>query len=105
MSYDTVQSDRNPEKEDVETAQDAAGDLSHESECSSTFSESRHVEGAGRISLSRTTSQRLERVNTTSSNVLSTIRSRAPQKSFSHPLTHTKTSPDVIVEFDGPDDP
>lgn len=39
--------------------------------------------------------------------IVSRIRSREPGQTakFSHPLTHTKTSPDVIVDFDGPDDP
>lgn len=39
--------------------------------------------------------------------VLSTIRSREPGQNarFTHPLTHTKTTEDVIVDFDGPDDP
>ena len=39
--------------------------------------------------------------------VISRIRSRDPGQTakFTHPLTHTKTSPDVIVEFEGPDDP
>lgn len=39
--------------------------------------------------------------------IVSHIRSREPGQTakFSHPLTHTKTSPDVIVDFDGPDDP
>lgn len=38
---------------------------------------------------------------------ISRIRSREPGQTakFSHPLTHTKTSQDVIVDFDGPDDP
>ena len=36
---------------------------------------------------------------------ISTIRSRRPVPPFSHPLTYTKTGPDVIVGFDGPDDP
>ncbi|KAK8217258.1 hypothetical protein M8818_001511 [Zalaria obscura] len=36
---------------------------------------------------------------------ISTIRSRKPIGPFSHPLTHQKTSTDVIVGFDGPDDP
>jgi hypothetical protein len=36
---------------------------------------------------------------------LSTIRSRKPIGPFSHPLTHTPTGPDVVVNFDGPDDP
>lgn len=39
--------------------------------------------------------------------VVSRIRSREPGQTarFTHPLSHTKTSPDVIVDFDGPDDP
>lgn len=38
---------------------------------------------------------------------ISRIRSRDPGQTatFNHPLTHTKTSQDVIVDFDGPDDP
>lgn len=38
---------------------------------------------------------------------LSTIRSREPGQTarFTHPLTHTKTTEDVLVDFDGPDDP
>lgn len=38
---------------------------------------------------------------------LSRIRSRRSGQSgpFTHPLTHAPTAPDVIVEFDGPDDP
>lgn len=40
-------------------------------------------------------------------NALSTIRSREPGQTarFTHPLSHTKTTEDVIVDFDGPDDP
>jgi len=40
-------------------------------------------------------------------NVVSRIRSREPGQTakFTHPLSHTKTSPDVVVDFDGPDDP
>ncbi|KAL2836008.1 major facilitator superfamily domain-containing protein [Aspergillus pseudoustus] len=39
--------------------------------------------------------------------VVSRIRSREPGQTarFSHPLSHTKTRDDVIVDFDGPDDP
>lgn len=39
--------------------------------------------------------------------VVSRIRSREPGQTarFTHALSHTKTSEDVIVEFDGPDDP
>ncbi|KKZ65619.1 hypothetical protein EMCG_08526 [[Emmonsia] crescens] len=40
------------------------------------------------------------------SNALSHVRSRNPDQMhpFTHPLAHQKTSPDVIVDFDGPDD-
>lgn len=51
--------------------------------------------------LSHIGSAGLERANST----LSTIRSRRPIPPFSHPLTHEKTKPDVIVGFDGEDDP
>ncbi|KAL4905873.1 hypothetical protein BDW74DRAFT_152197 [Aspergillus multicolor] len=39
--------------------------------------------------------------------VISRIRSREPGQvaRFTHPLSHTKTRDDVIVDFDGPDDP
>jgi hypothetical protein len=39
--------------------------------------------------------------------VVSRIRSREPGQTarFTHPLSHTKTSPDVVVDFEGPDDP
>ncbi|OJJ49675.1 hypothetical protein ASPZODRAFT_2115362 [Penicilliopsis zonata CBS 506.65] len=39
--------------------------------------------------------------------VISRIRSREPGQiaRFTHPLSHTKTLDDVIVDFDGPDDP
>jgi hypothetical protein len=38
---------------------------------------------------------------------ISRIRSREPGQiaRFTHPLSHTKTTEDVIVDFDGPDDP
>lgn len=38
---------------------------------------------------------------------LSRVRSRDPRQNapFTHPLTHQKTAPDVLVDFDGPDDP
>lgn len=39
--------------------------------------------------------------------VISRVRSRDPRQTarFTHPLSHTKTGSDVIVDFDGPDDP
>lgn len=47
------------------------------------------------------------RFNQRAQSVISRIRSREPGQvaKFTHPLSHTKTGPDVIVEFDGLDDP
>ena len=95
------------ESEDVEKERHGS---SSDSDTSSVFSE-RYMEGPlslrrpSSTSLSRTTSRRLEQVNTTATNALSTIRSRVPRKPFNHPLAHEKTLPDVVVDFDGPDDP
>jgi hypothetical protein len=36
---------------------------------------------------------------------LSVLRQRQPVQRFTHTLSHTKTGSDVIVDFDGPDDP
>lgn len=56
-----------------------------------------------RPSLSRQTSSVRETVD----NTLSIIRSRNPaqNRAYTHPLTHQKTGPDVVIDFDGPDDP
>lgn len=45
--------------------------------------------------------------NQRAQSVISRIRSREPGQiaKFTHPLSHTRTSPDVLVDFDGPDDP
>lgn len=55
---------------------------------------------------------RLEKQSTSSSiaraqSAVSRIRSREPGQTapFTHPLAHVKTSEDMIVDFDGPDDP
>ncbi|MCJ1479070.1 hypothetical protein MMC13_007754 [Lambiella insularis] len=37
--------------------------------------------------------------------IQSLTRRRTRDGTFSHPLSHTKTGPDVVVDFDGPDDP
>lgn len=56
--------------------------------------------------------ERLEKQSTSSSiarvqSAVSRIRSREPGQTapFTHPLSHVKTSEDMIVDFDGPDDP
>lgn len=62
-----------------------------------------------RSNLSRLTSRRSsilpERAAERAEYALSTIRSRRPIAPFTHPLEHEKTKADVIVTFDGPDDP
>ncbi|KAK5051956.1 hypothetical protein LTR84_002760 [Exophiala bonariae] len=47
----------------------------------------------------------LRRTVTRRETVLSRIRSRAPIGNFTHPLQHEKTAADLVVDFDGPDDP
>lgn len=96
--------DSYPEKEEQEHHGQHDDDASS---ISSVFSE-RHMEGPRSIrsnSLSRTQSRNLQRAQTTASTILSTVRSRAPRREFTHPLTHEKTAADVIVEFDGKEDP
>jgi len=46
-------------------------------------------------------------LNQRTQSILSRIRSREPGQvaKFTHPLSDTRTSPDVLVDFDGPDDP
>ena len=46
----------------------------------------------------RTASARISRVQSLSNR-------RAYDEAFSHPLSHAKTAHDVVVDFDGPDDP
>jgi hypothetical protein len=55
--------------------------------------------------LNRTISRQPTRTLQRAQSALSTIRSRKPIGPFSHPLTYIPTGPDVVVEFDGPDDP
>ncbi|KAK8159651.1 putative MFS multidrug transporter [Phyllosticta citrichinensis] len=47
----------------------------------------------------------IDRIQSQAQSVLSTVRSRRTVPPFNHPLGHTKTAPDVVVDFDGPDDP
>lgn len=52
---------------------------------------------ASGVSLNRTVSRR--------DTILARIRSRQPVPPFSHPLSHQRTSPHELVDFEGPDDP
>ncbi|KAF2136840.1 uncharacterized protein K452DRAFT_236804 [Aplosporella prunicola CBS 121167] len=47
----------------------------------------------------------VSRTQSRAQSALSTVRSRRPVPAFSHPLSHVKTAPDALVEFDGKDDP
>ena len=60
-----------------------------------------------RLEKQTTTSSSLSALGSRAQSTLSRIRSREPGQTaaFTHPLSHTKTSSDVIVDFDGPDDP
>lgn len=54
-----------------------------------------------------TTSSSLSALESRAQSTISRIRSREPGQTaaFTHPLSHTKTGSDVIVDFEGPDDP
>lgn len=39
------------------------------------------------------------------SSLVQRIRSSRPGLTFTHPLSHEKSSPETIVDFEGPDDP
>lgn len=54
-----------------------------------------------------TTSSSFSALESRAQSTISRIRSREPGQTaaFTHPLSHTKTGSDVIVDFDGPDDP
>lgn len=57
--------------------------------------------------MARTTSNRLEQINSIASQALSVIRARGPRPEFTIPegVTHEKTPDAYFVNFDGPDDP
>ncbi|KAI7666716.1 MFS general substrate transporter, partial [Hortaea werneckii] len=100
---------------ELEKARQGSGnDHDHDDDSASTASDStfseRHMEGPQSLrgvptTLSRTTSRRLEQTGTATSTALSRIRSRPARRSFTHPLANEKTNQDVLVDFDGPDDP
>lgn len=64
-------------------------------------------DAAARLEKQSTAASGLSVFEQRAQSVVSRIRSREPGQTarFTHPLSHTKTSPDVIVDFDGPDDP
>jgi hypothetical protein len=69
-----------------------------------------HDSGANRaINLEKqtTASSTASALNQRAQSIISRIRSRERGQvaKFTHPLSHTKTSPEVLVDFDGPDDP
>lgn len=83
----------------------------HESDDSSIVSDSSSVAGpaddVGALEKQTTVASAVSTFENRAHAVISRIRSREPGQTakFTHPLAHTKTGPDVIVDFDGPDDP
>lgn len=66
-----------------------------------------HAPPVGDLEKTTTAGSTSSRFNQRAQSVVSRIRSRDPGQvaKFTHPLSHTKTGPDVLVDFDGLDDP
>ncbi|OJI97509.1 hypothetical protein ASPVEDRAFT_295931 [Aspergillus versicolor CBS 583.65] len=66
-----------------------------------------HDRGLDALEKQTTASSAFSAFEQRAQSVVSRIRSREPGQTarFTHPLSHTKTKDDVIVDFDGPDDP
>lgn len=85
---------------------------SHDDDTSSNEVHQQDIEGAECITpmdldKHNTAASATSSLNQRAQSVISRIRSRDPAQvaNFTHPLSHTKTSPDVLVVFDGEDDP
>lgn len=80
--------------DDNSCIQDASADESRET-------------GAINLEKQTTASSTASALNQRAQSIISRIRSREPGQiaKFTHPLSHTRTSPEVLVDFDGPDDP
>lgn len=100
---------REPELDDIEKQDSNLSDDS--SEYGSIYDHERHGYGGHETHLDRVKSSQSARsrretaMYRTGTNILSTIRSRRPVAPFSHKLSTVPTTADVIVDFDGPDDP
>lgn len=66
-----------------------------------------HPAGTAPLEKQTTAASGLSVLEQRAHSVVSRIRSRDPGQTarFTHPLSHTKTTEDVIVDFEGPDDP
>lgn len=66
-----------------------------------------HDRGLDALEKQTTASSAFSAFEQRAQSAVSRIRSREPGQTarFTHPLSHTKTKDDVIVDFDGPDDP
>ncbi|CRG85103.1 putative MFS-type transporter C947,06c [Talaromyces islandicus] len=87
----------NSSHDDNSFIQDASADEPHEPGANHTIN----------LEKQTTASSTASAFNQRAQSIISRIRSREPGQiaKFTHPLSHTKTSPDVLVDFDGPDDP
>ena len=102
-SSDTDSSNDSDEEKDYEYD----GHRPHPRELHASISRTRsrrsqtQQEGVGSSALAEPLSRTISRRDT----VLSRIRTRPTIPVFDHPLSHKRTTADVIVDFEGPDDP
>lgn len=98
------------EKNDSNSGEDGSDDVDG-SDYGSMYDHERNGLGGHESHLDRVRSSQSARsrrgsnIYRTGTNILSTVRSRRPVPAFSHKLTNVPTTKDVIVDFDGPDDP
>ncbi|MCJ1418743.1 hypothetical protein MMC32_005094 [Xylographa parallela] len=88
------------EKEEVEP-HSTESDISHETSLDHTSNDIADLEKANTVEDTQgaaTSSSRVSRIQ-------SITRRKTREGVFSHPLSHSKTGPDVLVSFEGPDDP
>lgn len=91
-----------PKEHDRQSSTSSADIESQEGETNSS-----NANGSVPLERSSTAASGLSVLEQRTHSVISRIRSREPGQTakFTHPLTHTKTSEDALVDFEGPDDP
>ena len=93
------------EEEEKENDHDGHRPSKKELHDSISRSRSRRSQTRGQAATSSGLNQPLSRTISRRDTVLSRIRTRPNVAPFSHPLAHQPTAPDVLVDFDGDDDP
>jgi len=93
------------EEEEKEDDHDGHRPTKKELHDSISRSRSRRSQTRGQAATASGLNQPLSRTISRRDTVLSRIRTRPNVAPFSHPLAHQPTAPDVLVDFDGDDDP